>query len=351
MNSNVKQKVVVAMSGGVDSAVAAILLRKEGFKVTGVFLNLADSPQLKEGEKSARKIANAFKIPFFVLDFRKEFRKKVIEYFLEEIKKGRTPNPCVVCNKEIKLGLLLNKALKLGENYVATGHYAKRQEGKNKKQEVKLLKAKDKNKDQSYFLWQLRQNQLKHILFPLGNFTKLEVRKLARKFKISALVRPESNDICFIQITTGDFLKRNIRAKPGKIVNSKGEVIGYHQGLFFYTIGQRKGIRIGGEAKPFYVLGKNLRKNILVVTQNQKDLYKKELVAEKVNWISGKAPKLPLRARVKIRYRHKGELATLDSCSAKGLRIVFEKPQKAITPGQSAVFYLKQNLLGGGIIK
>lgn len=342
-----KQKVLVAMSGGVDSAVTAALLKRAGFDVQGVFLRLTDLPNSKQGEKGARKIAKILKVPFIVFDLRKEFRKEVIDYFLKEYQSGRTPNPCVICNEKIKLGLSFKKALSLNFDFLATGHYVQKEENGT----FKLFESKDKEKDQSYFLWRLTQNQLGHLLFSVGNHTKPEVRKMAKKFKISGLIKGESQDICFIRNSINDFLEKNLKSKPGQIIDDKGRIIGQHQGLHFYTIGQRKGIKIGGVSKPLYVINKDINKNILIVSQNPKDLEKKELICEKVNWISGKKPKLPLKARAKIRYRDKGEWAIIKPLNSQRLKVVFNKKQRAITPGQSVVFYSGQQLLGGGIIK
>ena len=401
-----KGKVVVAMSGGVDSSVAAALLKKDNYEVIGVFMKIWQ-PRRKavektglsgnrccslENEKRARLVAAELNIPFYVFNFEKEFKKKVVDYFLKEEKAGRTPNPCVVCNKEIKFGLLLKTALKLGANYIATGHYVRLcreaagplfvgRAGKSRVLNYKLFKAKDKNKDQSYFLWQLNQKQLKHILFPIGDYTKDEIKELAKKFNLSVFDAPESQEVCFIGANIKDFLKKYLKIKKGlilektidnqkKIIASempglfqtnkysrilknmkmfKGyRVLGVHNGLAFYTIGQRKGIKLGGG--PYWVLDKDIKRNILIVTKNEKDLYKKELIAKNINWISGKTPNLPLRARVQIRYRHRPVLAEIKQQKGGKLKIIFSKPQRAVTPGQSVVFYQNQELLGGGTI-
>ena len=347
------KKVIVAISGGMDSSVAAALLKRADFEVTGVFLRLYDSPHFEEGEKRVKKIAKVLKIPLLVLDLKKEFKKKIVDYFLKGYKKGITPNPCVLCNKEIKFGLLLEKALALGVDFVATGHYARKLELKTQNSKLKtykLLKAKDKNKDQSYFLWMLNQKQLKRILFPIGDLTQRKVEKLAKKFKLTPVFKiKKSSEICFIQKSINDFLRKYLKEKPGKIINTKGKILGQHRGLWFYTIGQRKGIKLPGG--PYFVLDKNLKKNLLIVTKNEKDLYKKELICKNVNWISGKEPKLPLKVKAKIRYRHKPALATITkNLNPRTYTLKFDKPQKAITPGQSVVFYKGQEVLGGGII-
>ncbi len=347
------QKIIVAMSGGIDSSVAAALLKRAGFEVVGVFMkfwsefkkdglisgwNKCCSP---EAEKRARQVAKKLSIPFYALNFEGEFKKRIVDDFLKEYKAGRTPNPCVVCNKEIKFGLLLEKAFKIDTDYLATGHYARLEKGR-------LFKGKDREKDQSYFLWQLSQEQLRHAFFPVGQYTKKEVRLLAKGFNLPVLDSPESQEICFIQTTINDFLSRQIKQKPGQIVDIKGKTLGQHQGLAFYTIGQRKGIRLPGG--PFYVLDKNPKKNSLIITKNEKDLLRKELIARNINWIFGEIPGLPLKVKVKIRYRHRETKATLRPFAGQNVKIIFDKPQRAITPGQSVVFYQGEELLGGGMV-
>jgi tRNA-specific 2-thiouridylase len=360
------RKVLVLMSGGIDSSVAAALLKKEGFEVIGAFMRLADLPKFDEAKERAKKIAKILKIPFYVFNLKKEFKKKIIDYFLKEYKAGNTPNPCVLCNKEIKFGLILEKALSLGADFVATGHYARKiqnskfkMQNENSKCKIfKLLRAKDKDKDQSYFLWMLNQEQLKRILFPIGNYTKEEVKNFARKFKLPLLKVKKSVEICFIEKTINDFLRKYLKEKPGKIVDTQGKVLGEHRGLWFYTIGQRKGIGLSGG--PWWVVDKDLKKNLLIVTKTEKDLLKKELFCKDVNWISGKEPKLPLEAKAKIRYKtdfvkvaihstftHLRKCANIKN---KIYKVIFKKPQRAITPGQSVVFYKGEEILGGGII-
>jgi len=333
-------KVTVAMSGGVDSGVAAALLKKQGFEVRGIFMKLFDSPAFKNSEKRAREISKILNIPFSVFDLRKEFKKKIIGYFLKEYKRGRTPNPCVVCNKEIKFGLLLEKALSFKSDFIATGHYVR-------KRGNTLLKGKDKEKDQSYFLWKLSQKQVKRILFPLGDYTKKQTKDLAKKFRLPVLSVPESQEICFIEKDINDFLKKYLKPKPGEIVNEKREVIGEHQGLCFYTIGQRKGIGLSGG--PYYVIDKDLKKNVLIVSRDKKELGRKDLMAEEINWVSGKKPKFPLKIKVKTRSRQKAVSAVVKPFGKK-IKVIFSKSQRAVTPGQSAVFYQGEELLGGGII-
>jgi tRNA-specific 2-thiouridylase len=374
-----KKRVVIAISGGIDSSVAAALLKRAGgdelrsssrfakarvFDVIGVFMKFWSEPNKdgiiesrnrccsSEAEIRARKVAKILKIPFYVLKLEKEFKKRIVDYFLKEHRVGRTPNPCVICNKKIKFGLLLEKALKLDADFVATGHYARKNElTTNNLQPTtyKLLRAKDKNKDQSYFLWMLNQNQLKRILFPIGNYTRKEVEKLAQKLKLPTVGAPKSQEICFVKTTINNFLKKYLKEKPGRIVDIQGKIIGGHRGLWFYTIGQRKGINIPGG--PYWVLDKDLRKNLLIVTKNEKDLCKKELICKDINWISGKEPKLPLKIKTKIRYRHEPASAIITkTLEPKIYTLKFKKSQRAVTPGQSVVFYKGRELLGGGVI-
>jgi tRNA-specific 2-thiouridylase len=301
---------------------------------------------------------------------------------LKEYKAGNTPNPCVLCNKEIKFGLLLERALSLDADFVATGHYARKKEIRENSClnscRFAILRAKDKNKDQSYFLWMLNQEQLKRILFPIGNYKREEVEKLAKEFKLPVLKAKKSVEICFIEKTVNEFLKKYLKKKSGLIVekisgkNQKKHsnilqnvrtldgyrILGKHEGLWFYTIGQRKGIGLSGG--PFWVLEKDLEKNLLIVTRNEKDLLKGELFCKNVNWISGREPKLPLKVKAKIRYRQELADATiyptfahLRKCANiknKIYKVIFKKPQRAITPGQSVVFYKGEEVLGGGII-
>jgi len=361
-NKNKKIKVFVAMSGGVDSSVAAALLKEAGFYVVGIMAKFWKGGQFNgenrccsdESEKSARLTAKKIGIPFYVVNLEKEFKKQVADYFLAEYKKGNTPNPCVVCNKEIKFGLLLQKAMRMGANFLATGHYAilnfKKQSAsgrtKTKNSGIKLLKGKDKVKDQSYFLWQLNQSQLKNVLFPVGKYTKFEVRALAKKFDLPTVEISESQEVCFVQNTINEFLRKYLRNKKGEIFNVDGKQVGYHQGLWFYTIGQRRGLYI--PQGPWFVVGKNFKKNILIVSKNKKDLLKKALVAEKVNWILPQ--NFPIKSEVKIRYKSGFAKAKILKYKKNSVKVVFDKSQTAITPGQSAVFYKGRELLGGGII-
>lgn len=340
------------MSGGVDSSVAVALLKKGLFFSTGRQVDVVGVTMKfwkeegdgknkccsVESEKLARLVAKKIGIPFYVVNAEKEFKKKVVDYFLNEYKAGRTPNPCVVCNKEIKFGLLIEKALKMGADFIATGHYVQMKNGK-------LLKGKDKEKDQSYFLWQLNQKQLGRVLFPVGGYTKPEVRRLANKFELPTAETSESQDVCFVQNQTNDFLKKYLKQKPGKITDLNNKVLGSHHGLWFYTIGQRKGLEIN--QGPWFVVSKDFKKNILVVSKNKKDLGKREFIAKNVNWILPQ--KLPLNAEIKIRYKARLAKAKILKHN-KGVKVIFQKPQVAVTSGQSAVFYKGKEMLGGGVI-
>jgi len=375
------------MSGGVDSSVVAALLKRDGFDVVGVFMkfwspagDIRINTNLKtnlheftnrccssEAEGRARRVAEILAVPFYVVNVEKEFKKEVVDHFLSEYKKGNTPNPCVVCNKEIKFGILIKKALSLGANYIATGHYAQigdpnlrkhpnapnkfsnNSDGKFGFSDRVLLKGKDADKDQSYFLWQLNQKQLSRVLFPVGGYTKPEVRKLAKKFNLPTAQTPESQEVCFISDTTNNFLKKYLSTRPGLVVDKNGKTVGEHQGLWFYTIGQRRGLEI--QQGPWFAVGKDPKSNILIVSKNEKDLERKELIAKDVNWISGETPKLPFKAQVKVRYKSNSMPSLIRANKGGGVKVIFNKPQKAITPGQSVVFYRGQELLGGGVIE
>ena len=385
------RRVSVAMSGGVDSSVAALLLKKQGYEVVGVFMKFWQDTG-SDG-LNAKRVCAKLNIPFLTWDFQKEFKKAVVDDFISGYKKGITPNPCVVCNQKIKFGLFLKKALKMGADYIATGHYVRlrRFKAKNilyrnlaaselgqstqylecsvavartsggrrwsgrsglRKEYFSLYAAKDKNKDQSYFLWTLTQKQLKHCLFPIGDYTKEEVRSLARKYKLPVASR-ESQEVCFIKnADLYGFLRTRIHADKGDIIELKtGKKIGEHQGVYFYTIGQRAPVPGIG---PYYVIAKNLKKNqLLVVKKDSLEFFCKEIMLENVNWISGQSPR-SVKILVRTRYRQPLMLAEIFSLGNKNYQLKFIKPKEFIfvAPGQSAVFYNKNGeLLGGGIIK
>ncbi len=335
------KKVLVALSGGADSAVVAQLLKNRGYNVIGVFMRMHRNSNPKDAKTVAQKIG----IDFKVLDVQKEFKKKVIDYFINEYKKGNTPNPCVECNRWIKFNFLVKEMLRQKADFIATGHYAKIQNLKFKIK--KLFVARDKTKDQSYFLWQLNQKQLSKILFPLGDYTKDQVRGLAKKFKLPVFNKPESQDVCFsVPRRSSD----KIRKKRGNILTTTGKILGTHKGLMFYTIGQRKGIEIGGIG-PFYVVKKDFKKNVLIVSKNQQDLMQKRLTIKNVNFIGGK--KFIGKCKIKIRSTvyPPAQAEILRLCGrAKMAKIIFKTSQRAITSGQSAVIYKGNELIGGGVI-
>jgi tRNA-specific 2-thiouridylase len=367
---NKKNKIIVGLSGGVDSAVAVALLKKDGWDVTGVFIMQNDADT-----QDVENICQRLDIPLKIIDARERFKNSVIKYFLEEYRNGRTPNPCVFCNENFKFKILFEVAAEMGVEYVSTGHYAriiKKQDTRNKqiannksqisnklqKQNLKLQTAKDENKDQSYFLYRLTQEELARIIFPLGEYEKTETRERAKKFKLPVHDKAESQDICFLAGTTTEkFLEKNIKSRKGKIINGKGQIIGEHQGLPLYTLGQRKGINIGGTG-PYYVLGKEHKKNTLVVTNDKKELsmFSTSAILKDVNF-PGEKPKFPARVLARTRYRNPLVYATIKSRNVKRetrneIKIEFEKPQRAVTPGQSCVFYDKDGcVVGGGIFK
>ena len=363
----VKKKVFVAMSGGVDSSVAAALLKERGFDVAGVFMKFWTAP-IATGENKccsieayhdALAVADKLGIKLYTFNFEKEFKKKVVDYFVKSLKAGDTPNPCVVCNREIKFGLLLEKILKLGGDYVATGHYARlrrefsisnsRFSNKSKIPVYKLLKANDKQKDQSYFLWAIKQKQLAKFLFPIGDYKKEEVRKIAKDFGLPVFQKRDSEDLCFVGDHLGGFISHYIKPREGDIVDINGKKIGAHNGLAFYTIGQRKGLNIPDG--PWYVYKKDMAKNQLIVVneKNKNLLLSGRVSVEDVSWIAGVPPKFPFEATVKIRYQHNGAKAMIIK-NGNHYIIEFNKPQLAATLGQSAVFYKYNELLGGGVI-
>ncbi|MDP3043444.1 MAG: tRNA-specific 2-thiouridylase [bacterium] len=440
------KKTVVAMSGGVDSSAAALLLKKQGYEVIGMFMRLAPldmknyltgwSVNEEDNEAAARRVCQKLNIKFYPINLTQEFRKEVMDYFLDSYAQGLTPNPCVKCNQFIKFNGLLKLVEKLGADYLATGHYARlRREIPNYKSQIpnklqnirlmpschsrplrrsfseasasgnpgdsgrnvnnrlkvinlhpalawipnprprtaqwgrqvgndnvvyKLCRGKDENKDQSYFLYNLTQRQLARVLFPLGDYAKEEVRKIADRAKLPYLTK-ESQDICFLKGDHNDFLRQHLKLKPGPIIletEGLGKVIGKHQGLPLYTIGQRRGVEIGGIG-PFYAAKCDYKTNTLYVVSGRDDpaLYSDELIAKDVNWLAGQEPKLPLACETVIRYRHKPVKCIITvgtgQCPvhANKYLIKFNKAQRAITPGQSAVFYKGDELLGGGVIQ
>ena len=332
-----KTKVAVAMSGGVDSGVTTYLLKEQGYEVIGLTMQIATTACCALSDiADARKLAHYLGIRHYVVNFKDIFRKYIINNFVEEYKSGRTPNPCIRCNKYIKFDFLLQRAKGIGAKYLATGHYA-RITSRNGK--FFLKSGVDKTKDQSYVLYSLNQKNLKDILMPLGELTKKEVREIAKRQGLPVASKAESQDICF----EAPFIPR-----PGYIVNPRGEVLGRHKGIASFTIGQRQGLGISSP-RPLYVLRLNSRKNEVVVGPREEG-YSREFIADGVNIISGDMFKKEIEAMVMVRYRHtpsQARIIPLNGC----LKIIFKKPQWGITPGQSAVFYKDDTVLGGGIIK
>ncbi|MDO8574665.1 MAG: tRNA 2-thiouridine(34) synthase MnmA [bacterium] len=380
-----RKKVFCAMSGGVDSSVAALLLKQQGYYVIGVYMKgWSLTGCAEEDATDARRVAGVLGIPFYVFDFENEFKKAVVDYMVSEYAAGKTPNPDVMCNREIKFGLFLKKALELGADYIATGHYVRLRNTKKIRKYEKELKqisyirkkfvfrslwqAKDDNKDQSYFLWTLTQGQIKHCLFPIGDYTKPQVRAIAKKYKLPTAEKPDSQGVCFVgDIDVAEFLKEKLGKNPGPIKTINGKIIGAHDGTIFYTIGQRRGIGIKGslpgeQGKIYYVAAKDLKTNTIFVAEGKdENLFANKLSVKNVNWISGKAPKLPLKCLARIRYRQPLQYCRImnNELKIRGKTIIhnskfiiqFKEPQRAITPGQSAVFYAKTGeMLGGGII-
>jgi len=357
------KKVVLGMSGGVDSSVAAILLKEQGYDVIGVFMKNWEEKDdngvclSEEDYKDVIAVAEQLEIPYYSVNFVKEYWDKVFTYFLNEYKRGRTPNPDVMCNKEIKFRAFLDYAMKIGADYVATGHYARIiHEEKDRNIKSVMLRGVDDNKDQTYFLCQLNQEQLEKVLFPLGNYTKPQIREIAEKYNLKTAKKKDSTGICFIgERNFNEFLSKYLPAKKGNIVNTEGKILGRHNGLMYYTIGQRKGIGIGntkeGTGEPWFVVDKDLEKNELVVTQGDNSvLYSTGLIATDFNFINKDEITFPLNCTVKYRYRQDDSKAVINKLNENEYEVIFDKPQKAVTLGQIVVAYNGEKCLGGGVI-
>ncbi len=347
------KKVLIAMSGGVDSSVAANIIKSQGYEAAGAIMSLfGDEGSGKpEDVQDARSVAQNLGMPFYVLELSEDFKKSVITDFVEAYKNGLTPNPCIVCNKHIKFGSFIKKADELGFDYVATGHYAKVEFDKKINRYV-VKKADDETKDQSYMLWTLSQGQLSRVLLPLGSLSKEEARNAARKAGFENADKHDSQDICFVP--DGEyaaFIERWCGEKfpKGEFVNKAGEFIAEHKGLINYTIGQRKGLGIAAPA-PYYVLKKDAENNKVILGSND-DLFLDTLEATDVNFISIENLTEPLKVKAKVRYKQKETDATIHLLENGDVKVVFDVPQRAITPGQSVVFYDGDTVLGGGIIK
>ena len=344
-------RVAIAMSGGVDSSVAAALLKEAGHDVFGMTMRIIPSGNdSTQAEIDAANVAQQIGIPHHVEDFRHIFARQIIDYFCREYHGGRTPNPCILCNKYIKFGILMEKALKMGAEFLATGHYARIEKDNNTERYI-LKKGQDRKKDQSYFLCQLKQEQLRHVLYPIGNLTKDEVRKIAAELGLSSASRPESQEICFIPDNDhARFLEEYTpqAARPGPILNEQGKTLGQHQGIMSYTIGQRKGLQIAAE-EPLYVTAIEPDQNAVIVGTREQT-YGKEMVAGELNWIAMPALDRPIKVKARVRYRHPEAEATVIPQENNIVYIKFAEPQMAITPGQAVVFYDDDTVIGGGTI-
>ncbi|SCZ59203.1 tRNA 2-thiouridine(34) synthase MnmA [Thiohalomonas denitrificans] len=353
--------VIVGLSGGVDSSVAALLLQKQGYRVEGLFMknweedDTSDHCTAAEDLADAQAVADALGIRLHAINFSAEYWDRVFTHFLDEFRAGRTPNPDVLCNTEIKFKAFLEHAIDLGADAIATGHYARVRERNGSFQ---LLKGLDADKDQSYFLHGLNQYQLSRALFPLGELDKGEVRKIAQAAGLVTFAKRDSTGICFIgERDFRTFLKRYLPAQPGDMRTPEGETIGRHEGLMYYTLGQRQGLGIGGvpgyPEAPWFVVDKDLENNILVVAQghNHPRLLSSALITGPVHWISGETPVMPLPCSARVRYRQSDQSCMVESHSGNSVRASFDVPQRAVTPGQSVVFYAGEICLGGAVIE
>ena len=333
-----KLKVFVAMSGGVDSSVAAFLLQEKGYEVVGCHFICWEGCDSNEDRRDAMRVAAKLGIPFLTFDFRQEYREKVFDYMVKEYELGRTPNPDVMCNKYIKFGIFLEKALEMGADFIATGHYVR-------KEMDNLYAAKDKNKDQSYFLWRLDREKISRSLFPIGGYLKSEVREIAKKAGLPTAEKKDSQGLCFVgKVNFQDFLRGYLPRKEGSVINPEGKILGKHDGAYFFTPGQRHGLKLGGFSRPLYVAEKDLEVNtVTAVYLGDPILYKKEIEVSELNTTGG----LPEKILARIRYRQ-----PLEPCRIENSKVIFDSPQRGVAPGQSIVFYSNEGLiLGGGIIE
>lgn len=361
MTDHSNTKVIVGMSGGVDSSVSALLLMQQGYQVEGLFMKNWDEDDgteyctAKEDLADAQAVCDKLGIHLHTANFAAEYWDNVFEHFLEEYKAGRTPNPDILCNREIKFKAFLEYAVELGADYIATGHYVRRGERDGK---TRLLKGLDSNKDQSYFLHQVGQVEIEKTLFPVGELEKPDVRKLAEEHDLVTHNKKDSTGICFIgERRFSDFLKQYLPAQPGDIETPSGDTIGKHTGLMYYTIGQRQGLQIGGlkdyPEEPWFVGGKDLDRNVLIAVQGKQNdlLYTDWLSADEIFWINDEEPILPFHCKAKVRYRQSDQSCVIERHGDSGYLIIFDEPQRAITPGQSVVIYQDDVCLGGGVIE
>ncbi len=358
LTSNRDKTVVVGMSGGVDSSVTAALLREQGYRVIGMFMKNWEEKDENGVCQSSKEFADVVKvcerldIPYYSIEFVQEYWDNVFTRFLKEYEQGYTPNPDILCNREIKFNAFLGKAMNLGADYLATGHYCQNILGENGPE---LVKGTDAGKDQTYFVYTLNRDILKNVLFPIGHIEKSEVRELARKYDLVTHDKKDSTGICFIgERNFKPFLSRYLETKPGEFKTLDGKSVGSHAGVAFYTLGQRKGLGLGGEGDAWFVVKKDSSKNIVYVERGEKHpaLYSDELTANELSWVSQTAPTpLPFRCKAKVRYRQNDQDCTIISLNDGQIRVVFDEPQRAVTIGQSIVFYDKDRCLGGGVIR
>ncbi|MBW8348210.1 tRNA 2-thiouridine(34) synthase MnmA [Bacillus sp. IITD106] len=349
-------RVVVGMSGGVDSSVAALLLKEQGYDVIGIFMkNWDDTDEngvctATEDYNDVIQVCNQIGVPYYAVNFEKQYWDKVFTYFLDEYKAGRTPNPDVMCNKEIKFKAFLEHAMKLGADYLATGHYA---QVVHRDGEVKMLRGVDENKDQTYFLNQLGQQQLKKVMFPIGSIDKKRVREIAKEAGLATASKKDSTGICFIgERNFKEFLSGYLPAQKGVMETLDGKKVGKHDGLMYYTIGQRHGLGIGGAGEPWFVVGKDLKRNVLYVEQgfDHPSLYSDSINAVNVNWVSDLKKPKEFTCTAKFRYRQPDEEVTVKIQENGDVKVLFARPVRAVTPGQAVVFYNGEECLGGGTI-
>ena len=352
--------IIVGISGGVDSSVAAYLLKQQGYTVQGLFMknweedDTQDYCSATEDLKDAQAVCDKLEIPLHTANFSSEYWDNVFEDFLAEYKAGRTPNPDILCNREIKFKVFLEHAERLGADAIATGHYVRSAQTQDQWQ---LVRGVDNNKDQSYFLYTLGQQQLARSLFPVGELQKPQVREIAEQQGFVTHDKKDSTGICFIgERPFREFLSQFIPAQQGDIVTPEGDIVGQHQGMMYYTLGQRKGLQIGGlkqgSGEAWFVVGKDVKQNQLIVGQGHDHpmLFSQNVTANQLSWVAGDAPRLPYRCTAKTRYRQQDQPCTITTISSRGYEIYFDQPQRAVTPGQSIVFYENDVCLGGGVI-
>lgn len=353
-----KKTIVVGMSGGVDSSVTALLLKQQGYRVIGMFMknweekNSDGICQSSIEFEDVVRVCDHLDIPYYSVNFIKEYWDQVFSHFLEEFKKGHTPNPDILCNREIKFKVLLDKALEIGGDFLATGHYCQHQQQDGV---WNLLKGADMGKDQSYFLYTIGQVALSKVLFPVGHLQKKELREIARRHKLPTSEKQDSTGICFIgERNFKSFLKQYIPYTPGHFETLNGQIMGQHDGVAYYTPGQRKGMGIGGPGEPWFVVGKDISRNVVYVEQGTRHpaLFCDELIATEVSWVAGSFSKqLPFRCKSKVRYRQPDQECTITAIDNTTLHVRFDVPQRAVTPRQSIVFYDGNVCLGGAIIE